>query len=100
ADEIHSGLEFRRVLFRSNACRSWRRIQESCRMMIRKKGEPLPADATLMDGQGTCRDLTVLFNEACRSVGLAARFVSGYHAADSEIGRASCREGVAVCVSA
>lgn len=33
---------------------------------------------TLQRGAGTCRDYTVLMMEAVRSVGLAARFVSGY----------------------
>ncbi|NQV44756.1 MAG: transglutaminase family protein [Rhodospirillales bacterium] len=33
---------------------------------------------TLELGMGTCRDYTVLMMEAVRSVGLAARFVSGY----------------------
>jgi transglutaminase-like putative cysteine protease len=34
---------------------------------------------------GSCRDLTVVFMEACRAVGLAARFVSGYEEGDSNI---------------
>ena len=33
---------------------------------------------TLRDQEGSCRDLAVLFCAACRAVGLAARFVSGY----------------------
>jgi transglutaminase-like putative cysteine protease len=33
---------------------------------------------TLREHDGTCRDLTVLFCAACRSAGIAARFVSGY----------------------
>ena len=35
---------------------------------------------TLATGRGACRDLTVLFMAACRSLGIAARFVSGYQA--------------------
>ncbi len=45
---------------------------------IREKGEPVAARETLIQKQGACRDLAVLFMECCRSVGLAARFVSGY----------------------
>jgi transglutaminase-like putative cysteine protease len=34
--------------------------------------------ATLASGEGTCRDFALLMMEACRSLGLAAQFVSGY----------------------
>jgi len=44
----------------------------------RESGEPLPPDDTLARRSGACRDLALLFMECCRSVGLAARFVSGY----------------------
>lgn len=45
---------------------------------IRPSGAARAAHETLALGSGACRDLTVLFLEACRSQGLAARFVSGY----------------------
>ena len=35
---------------------------------------------TLRSGRGACRDLSVLFIESVQSLGLLARFVSGYHA--------------------
>jgi transglutaminase-like putative cysteine protease len=47
---------------------------------IRPSGNAREAHETLALGSGACRDLTVLFLEACRSQGLAARFVSGYQA--------------------
>lgn len=44
----------------------------------RESGEPLHPEDTLARRSGACRDLALLFMECCRSVGLAARFVSGY----------------------
>lgn len=39
-------------------------------------------EETLSRMKGTCRDFVVLFAEACRSLGFAARFVSGYTQGD------------------
>jgi len=44
----------------------------------RLDGEPNSAAETLMTLTGACRDTAMLFIAACRSQGLAARFVSGY----------------------
>ena len=44
----------------------------------REQGAPFPPEQTLSGRIGSCRDYTTLFMAACRSVGIAARFVSGY----------------------
>lgn len=49
---------------------------------VRYEGPPFPPEVTLLSKMGTCRDLTLLFIEACRAVGLASRFVSGYREAE------------------
>jgi transglutaminase-like putative cysteine protease len=60
------------------------RICDSCDYIFRELGAPFPAGHTWKHRRGSCRDLTVLFMEACRSVGLAARFVSGYQCLTDE----------------
>jgi transglutaminase-like putative cysteine protease len=62
-------------------------MQASFDKVVRLEGPPLPAVETLAARSGSCRDLAVLFNEICRSVGIAARFVSGYHERESPDGR-------------
>lgn len=44
----------------------------------RPEGEPMAPAETLAGRSGACRDTAMLYVEACRSLGLAARFVSGY----------------------
>ena len=44
---------------------------------------------TLATRSGSCRDYAALFIEACRYLGLASRFVSGYVHAPTESGRAA-----------
>jgi transglutaminase-like putative cysteine protease len=51
--------------------------------VIRPYGPPWPSDRTLSSQEGSCRDLAVLFCDACRVMGLAARFVSGYECASA-----------------
>ncbi|MEO0869748.1 MAG: transglutaminase family protein [Cyanobacteria bacterium J06642_11] len=51
---------------------------------VRHQGPPWSAGVVLAQQRGSCRDFTVLFLAACRAVGLAARFVSGYQEGDPE----------------
>jgi transglutaminase-like putative cysteine protease len=48
---------------------------------VRPTGEAQPARETLETWRGACRDFTVLFLAAARSLGMPARFCSGYQAA-------------------
>jgi len=54
------------------------RIAAAITQEVRPSGEPMPPGETLALGRGACRDLAVLFIDACRCVGIAARFVTGY----------------------
>jgi transglutaminase-like putative cysteine protease len=47
---------------------------------IRYEGAAQRPGHTLASRRGACRDITVLFLAACRGLGMAARFVSGYQA--------------------
>jgi transglutaminase-like putative cysteine protease len=44
----------------------------------RPDGDPMEPSETLTGRRGACRDTAMLYVAACRSQGLAARFVSGY----------------------
>ena len=66
---------------------------------IRPQGAAQSPALTLATGRGACRDLTVLFMAACRSVGIPARFVSGYQAhADTPDGRRHLHAWAEVCL--
>jgi transglutaminase-like putative cysteine protease len=58
------------------------RINQFCTYILRETGDPWPAGLTWAKRMGSCRDLSLVFIEVCRFVGLAARFVSGYQAGD------------------
>ncbi len=60
------------------------RIYDDCTYQVRPKGEPLPSGITWEKKVGTCRDFAMVFIDACRAVGLAARFVSGYQEGDPD----------------
>ncbi len=61
-----------------------RRISQMCEVTIREEGEPQTPGVTLGQRHGACRDLAVLFMDACRVLGLGARFVSGYQEGDPD----------------
>ena len=55
-----------------------RAIQAEFRYEARDAEGTQPAPETLRRGAGACRDFALLMMEACRSLGIASRFVSGY----------------------
>jgi len=55
-----------------------REIAEGFQLTARGIGAPKPAQETYLSRTGSSRDLAVLFLEACRYVGIAARVVNGY----------------------
>jgi transglutaminase-like putative cysteine protease len=55
-----------------------RTLCEEFKYAVREIGAPHTAETTLQTREGSCRDLAVLFCEAARAAGIAARFVSGY----------------------
>ncbi|MCC6697220.1 MAG: transglutaminase family protein [Candidatus Hydrogenedentes bacterium] len=59
-------------------------LYEGTRKIIREQGPPHAPEHTLKEKTGSCRDLSVLFMDACRAMGIPARFVSGYWHADTE----------------
>ena len=62
-----------------------RMIFERATVEVRHTGRPKPPAETVRTMRGACRDLAVLYNECCRTQGLAARFVSGYHMGDAMV---------------
>jgi transglutaminase-like putative cysteine protease len=53
-------------------------IHHSFHHVGRPDGDPMAPAETLAGRRGACRDTAMLYVAACRSQGLAARFVSGY----------------------
>jgi len=54
------------------------RLKDSIAYVRREEDGIQPSAQTLSLGSGSCRDSAVLLIEICRTLGLAARFVSGY----------------------
>ena len=57
-------------------------IQDRVKYTQRHVGPAWPAGRTLRERIGSCRDLSMVMVACCRSVGLPARFVSGYQLSD------------------
>ena len=53
-------------------------IRENFKYEKRLEGAANSPETTLLSKDGTCRDYAVLMIAACKSLGIAARFVSGY----------------------
>jgi len=53
--------------------------------VMREEGEPWTPAETMQKHQGSCRDTAMLYVDMCRSVGIAARFVSGYCIGDAAV---------------
>ena len=59
-------------------------LYENWQVVVRREGPPLVPDETLAQKEVSCRDLALLFMAACRNVGIASRFVSGYQEGDPD----------------
>ncbi|MFA6289456.1 MAG: transglutaminase family protein [Opitutaceae bacterium] len=53
-------------------------LHQTLRYQRREERGIQPSLVTLRLGSGSCRDYAILFIEICRTLGIAARFVSGY----------------------
>ncbi len=81
AQSIAEQVNYQTVPFLSFLARS---LYERTARQIRESGDAWPAEITLQEARGSCRDLAVLFNACCRALGLPARFVSGYSPGESD----------------
>ena len=72
-------------------------ISRQFRYQAREEAGVQSPAQTLALGSGSCRDYATLFIEACRHMGLASRFVSGYlHAPATEAGNATTHAWVEI----
>ena len=72
-------------------------INRQFRYQIREEAGVQSPAQTIMLRSGSCRDYATLFIEACRCMGLASRFVSGYlHAPATEAGNATTHAWVEI----
>lgn len=82
AEDLAAEVKFETVPFLSALAA---RLFDRTTRVIRPLGEAWPAELTLTEATGSCRDLAVLFNACARAMGLPARFVSGYAPAASAV---------------
>ncbi len=80
AKELARETDYQTVPFLSTLCS---RIYQQTGREIREEGDAWAAEYTLTQRRGSCRDYAVLFNAACRAMGIPARFVSGYCSGES-----------------
>lgn len=72
-------------------------ISNQFRYQMREEAGVQSPAQTLAQRSGSCRDYATLFIEACRCMGLASRFVSGYlHAPATEAGNATTHAWVEI----
>jgi len=72
-------------------------INRQFRYQMREEAGVQSPAQTINQGGGSCRDYATLFIEACRWLGLASRFVSGYlHAPATEAGNATTHAWVEI----
>ncbi|MBC7697151.1 MAG: transglutaminase family protein [Bacteroidia bacterium] len=72
-------------------------INQQFRYQMREEAGVQSPSTTLTQASGSCRDYATLFIEACRWLGFASRFVSGYlHAPATEAGNATTHAWVEV----
>ncbi len=74
ARQIAAGAGWQTTAFLMNLSQTIRQFTYE----IREEGAPFLPEQTLTGRRGSCRDYATLFMAACRSLGIAARFVSGY----------------------
>jgi transglutaminase-like putative cysteine protease len=87
-----SGLETFSLLLKLNQA-----ISQQFRYQMREEAGVQSPAQTLYKQSGSCRDYATLFIEACRCLGLASRFVSGYlHAPATEVGNGTTHAWVEV----
>lgn len=75
AGELSGGVGWQTQPFLLKLCET---INREYTTETRYEGDAFSPTQTFARKQGACRDLAALFMDACRTQGLAARFVSGY----------------------